>query len=336
MRSTQARVFSAAMAVMVLAALLSGTVQAGKLPAMITAGAGALGERFSFGTAAATDGLTGGISFSGDLLIFDAAQGKFVPFSGDSFKEGDCFMTGPTAETNLSFTSTSSAAVGPNSTFCMQHFSADPDTGELFVSFDLGIGDVSFDVNEPGGINMTLETPVGIIHGDENSFAYDAEIVFPGTEGLTPEELAVFIQNNPLFTQKEVVQNPDGSYSVVGGAVDPALLAELGNTILMDVNVTGGTVEVGTIGEDGKIVMQPLVQGQTLSLDLAPVDPKVLAVVIDELQSTATATPQPTAVPFFTPTPRPTDNPPPNPCGDGVCDIYAGENNLTCSVDCAP
>ena len=305
-------------------------------------------------TAPAADPMTGNLTATGGLQVYDLATGAFVPFTGTTFKAGDCFFTGPETQTTLAFTPNSSANVGPNSEFCLTEFSIDPATGVMELQFEAAIGTFELDMNEaPGMMSVALHTPVSVIVADGAGFSTTSNVVFPGTEGMTPEQLQAFIASQPIFMEKTLYENADGSTSVA--AFDPALLVDFA-AIDVATTVTSGSAELSYITPDGVLTV-PMEAGQTVTFVAPPItDPAIFVTlkqvfddiiagiepsqeVLDQIGAGASPTTAPTTQPFatFNPptaTPKPTDVA--GHCGNGVCEPYKGEDTLTCSADCAP
>jgi len=277
-----------------------------------------------------------------EVKYFDKETGNFAVITDDTMTitEGDCIRTGKDGLAEITFADNITLNLEANTEICATSFA--PDTDDKLVTdlqVTLSTGKVFLAVDDPDQQwNIQLLTPFAYINGSSDSHSYSAQLVYPGTEGMTPEELEAYIEKNSALTPKTICVDEEGEKYFCNGCVSCGLLTKI-TPIKLVVADESGKVSVDYFQFANGFVNKVLNAGETFDYAFTGYSSqklwKLLCETVQKLANgeTVEKSVMNQLMHQGGPQPQPTIVVLPN-CGDNVCDIYSGENATTCPADC--
>lgn len=282
-----------------------------------------------------------------EVFLFDFVEEEHVLIEEETelVEEGDCIRTGKEGLAEIEFATDITLNLEPNTEVCILTFSPEEDVKDneevMNLYLSLSVGEVFFqNNNEEENWDVKIVTPTTLTYSEDDTYSFEVSTIFPGTEALEPEEMEEFIKNTIALTPKEVCEFEDGKLYLCDDCATCSLLIH---------NNPMKTVVVDKTGEVKVIYLSPPTGFETAVLypsemfifefkgyekeelwallcstlgDMAKGE-EIDEGDIEKLLDPFKEKPQPT--PIVTPV---------TPCGDGVCDIYGGENATNCPTDC--
>jgi hypothetical protein len=276
-----------------------------------------------------------------EVNYFDKSVAKFVLIETETIdlQQDDCVRTGKEGLAEIVFTDDLTLNLEPNTEICLVKFAPDEEDDTLTkLTVSLSIGEAFFNINDPDETwDVSLLTPNSYVWSDELAFSYTAQTIYPGTEDLTPEELEDFIRKYPPLNPKTICNRDDGSKYFCNGCVTCSLLIN-SNPVKVIVLAKTGIVNVTYLQIPDGLLTSELQPGKQFEYSFPGYeDEELWRLFCETMTALANGEEVDDAIIERLIKPEPGPRPTivvPQPCGDGVCDIYGGENAENCPIDC--
>ena len=281
-----------------------------------------------------------------EVFLFDFVKEEHVLIEEETelVEEGDCIRTGKEGLAEIEFATDITLNLEPNTEVCILTFSPEEDVDDneevMNLYLSLSVGQVFFqNNNEEEKWDVKIVTPTTLTYSDDDTYSFEVSTIFPGTELLEPEDMEEFIKKTIALTPKEVCEYEDGKLYLCDDCATCSLLIY---------NNPMKTIVVDKTGEVKVIYLSPPTGFETAVLFPSEMfifefdgyeEEELWALLCSTLGDIAKGEEiddgdiGKLVDPFEKPLPTPIVTPV-SPCGDGVCDIYGGENATNCPTDC--
>jgi hypothetical protein len=279
-----------------------------------------------------------------EVFYLDLFEGEHVLIEEDTMivKQYDCLRAGKEGLAEIEFSPDVTLNMEPNSEICITIFENNDDESEqapdINLVVEVSIGTIFFQKNdEELNWDIKVTTPTTVTYSDDDIYSFEVSTIFPGTVGMTPEELEEFIINTFALTPKEVCETEDGENFICDGCVTCFYLTENNPIKSVVIDQTGEIKVVYPLVPDGFVTdvlkasemfifeFEGYEDGDLWKLLCSVVRDIAKGEEVDENDIKKLMDPLKPEPPIVTPV---------SPCGDGVCDIYGGENATNCPADC--
>jgi len=249
----------------------------------------------------------------GDVYVLYSGSTAFVKITGtQTLSVGDIVRTGANGLALLSFGSNTETTLFGNTQVQVNRLQRDETTGQTFIGLSQYIGKMQNRVNLGNGSTFLVQTPPGT--GGTGIGSFTTEVFYDAHLGFSASQLEQVIRTDCTFA---------------GGFISLNCVEGLGQ-ITSNYFAENGSIPVSFVHViDGHMVVTPQ-PGQQLAMRAE--------VIYDTAGSRAILlTEWVLVIPGVGGDEGGgdgDDNGGGGSCGDGVCDPYAGEDNLTCPADC--
>jgi hypothetical protein len=276
-----------------------------------------------------------------EVFYFDKDSATFVLVETETqdLRQDDCIRTGKEGLAEVVFVDDLTLNLEPNTEICIVKFAPDAEDETVTdLTISLAIGEVFFNVNDPDEIwDVSLLTPNSYVWSEELGYSYTAQVIYPGTEEFTPEEMEEFIKDFPPLNPKTVCERSDGTKYFCNGCVTCSLLVDSSPVRVVVLSQTG-LVKVTYLQIPDGLMTEELQPGEQFDYAFPGYEDQALWRLFCETM-TALANGEEVEDSVIEKLLKPEPGPKPTivvpkPCGDGVCDIYGGENAENCPQDC--